>query len=56
MCEEFDGLVSNDTWELMPHPLDAKVIYGKWIFKNKHHSDGTLAHYKARWVVRGYSQ
>jgi hypothetical protein len=25
-------------------------------FCNKFHSDGTLAHRKARWVVRGYSQ
>ncbi|KAM0860287.1 hypothetical protein ACQ4PT_046643 [Festuca glaucescens] len=29
---------------------------GKWIFKHKFHSDGSLARYKARWVVRGFSQ
>ena len=29
---------------------------GKWIFKHKCHSDGTLARHKARWVVLGFSQ
>jgi len=31
-------------------------VTGKWIFKHKFHSDGSLAHHKARWVVRGFSQ
>ena len=29
---------------------------GKWIYKHKFHSDGTLARHKARWVVRGFTQ
>ena len=29
---------------------------GKWIFKHKFYSDGSLARHKARWVVRGFSQ
>jgi hypothetical protein len=29
---------------------------GKWIYQNKFHSDGSLARYKARWVVRGFTQ
>jgi len=31
-------------------------VTGKWIFKHKFHSDGSLARHKARWVVRGFSQ
>jgi hypothetical protein len=34
----------------------ANVISGKWIFRHKLHPDGSLARYKARWVVRGFNQ
>jgi hypothetical protein len=32
------------------------VISGKWVFKHKLRSDGTLERYKARWVVCGFHQ
>ncbi|WVZ51069.1 LOW QUALITY PROTEIN: hypothetical protein U9M48_002253 [Paspalum notatum var. saurae] len=32
------------------------VVTGKWLYKHKFHSDGMLAHHKARWVVCGFSQ
>jgi hypothetical protein len=56
MHEEFDALVNNGTWSLVPRPSRANVVSGKWIFKHKYHSDGSLARHKARWVVRGFSQ
>ena len=40
----------------MPRPPSANVLTGKWVYKHKYHSDGTLARHKACWVVRGYSQ
>jgi hypothetical protein len=56
MQEEFDALQSNNTWTLVPPPLNANIVSGKWIFRHKFHSDGSLARHKARWVVRGFSQ
>jgi hypothetical protein len=56
MQDEYDALISNSTWTLVPKPTGANNVMGKWIFKHKFHSDGSLARYKARWVVRGYSQ
>ena len=56
MVEEYKALIDNGTWRLVPRPPRANVISGKWIFKHKYHSDGSLAHHKARWVVRGFSQ
>uniref|UniRef100_A0A453S804 Reverse transcriptase Ty1/copia-type domain-containing protein n=1 Tax=Aegilops tauschii subsp. strangulata TaxID=200361 RepID=A0A453S804_AEGTS len=53
MTKEFDALVTNGTLYLVPRPPRAHVVSGKWIFKHKFHSDGSLARYKARWVVRG---
>ncbi|KAK1613636.1 hypothetical protein QYE76_019153 [Lolium multiflorum] len=56
MSAEYQALIDNNTWSLVPRPLRANVVTGKWIFLQKFHSDGTLARNKARWVVRGYSQ
>jgi histone deacetylase 1/2 len=53
---EFDAIQANHTWRLVPRPPGARVITGKWVFKIKYHSDGTLDRYKARWVVRGFHQ
>ncbi|KAK1694010.1 hypothetical protein QYE76_010707 [Lolium multiflorum] len=56
MQEEYDALQRNRTWELVPRPPRANVITGKWVFKHKLGSDGTLERYKAGWVVRGFRQ
>jgi histone deacetylase 1/2 len=56
MAEEFQALIDNGTWRLVPHPPGANIISGKWILKHKYHSDCTLARHKAHWVVRAFSQ
>jgi hypothetical protein len=32
------------------------LVTGKWIFQHKLHADGSLDRYKARWVLRGFTQ
>jgi hypothetical protein len=32
------------------------VVSGKWIFRHKLNADGSLSRYKARWVVRCFTQ
>nr|CAB3503089.1 unnamed protein product [Digitaria exilis] len=56
MEEEHDALMKNHTWELVPCPAAANVVTGKWIFKHKFNADGSLERYKARWVLRGFTQ
>nr|XP_051202059.1 uncharacterized mitochondrial protein AtMg00810-like [Lolium perenne] len=46
MQEVYDALQRNRTWELVPRPPRANVITGKWVFKHKLGSDGTLERYK----------
>jgi hypothetical protein len=53
---EYEVLLSNSTWDLVPRPLGANVITGNWIFKHKLKADGSLDQYKARWVLRGFTQ
>jgi hypothetical protein len=56
MRSEFSVLVDNSTWQLVPRPRGASIVYVKWVYHHKFHSDGTLARYKATWVVRCFSQ
>jgi hypothetical protein len=54
--EEYAALVANQTWDLVPRPPGANVVTGKWIWTHKQRADGTLERYKARWVLRGFTQ
>jgi histone deacetylase 1/2 len=56
MEDEYAALMENHTWDLVPRPDKANVVTGKWIFKHKFHIDGSLERYKARWVLRGFTQ
>jgi hypothetical protein len=56
MEEEYGALIANQTWDLVPPPPHANIVSGKWLYHHKHNADGSLARYKARWVVRGFSQ
>lgn len=56
MHEEYDALMHQKTWNLVPLPPGKNLISCKWIFNIKHNVDGSIARYKARLVARGFSQ
>jgi hypothetical protein len=56
MEEEYEALQANHTWDLVSRPHGANVVTEKWIFKLKLHADGSLERYKARYVLRGFTQ
>lgn len=56
MDEEYHSLVKNGTWKLVSSPTDQKVIDNRWVFKLKQNTDGSIERYKARLVVRGFTQ
>ena len=56
MTDEYGALLANDTWDLVLPPANANIVSGKWVFCHKFKTDGTLDRYKARWVLRGFSQ
>jgi hypothetical protein len=53
---EMDSIMSNATWEVVERHYGCKPIGSKWVFKKKFRSDGTIERYKARLVIKGYSQ
>ena len=57
MDEEILALRENGTWTLVPRNKEIKTSGCKWVlYKIKHNSNGTIARYKARLVVKGYAQ
>jgi hypothetical protein len=56
MTEEYQSIIRNDVWEIVPRPKSKDVVSSKWIFKIKHVVDGIIEKYKARFVTRGFSQ
>ena len=56
MDEELSGLQLDEMWTLTPLPVGQKPIGCKWIYKLKYKSDGNVDRYKARLVVKGYTQ
>lgn len=56
MDEEFQSLMSNQTWQLVNLPDGQKCITNKWVFKLKTDALGKVIRHKARLVARGCSQ
>jgi len=56
MQAEYDALLTNDTWSLVPRPPGVNLVTGKWIYRHKLLADGLLDRYKARWVLWGFTQ
>ncbi|KAJ0443134.1 putative RNA-directed DNA polymerase [Helianthus annuus] len=56
MANEYEALLENHTWELVPRPTNAPIIRCMWLFKHKFNADGSLERHKARLVVNGKSQ
>ncbi|CAH9056104.1 unnamed protein product, partial [Cuscuta epithymum] len=56
MQDEYNALIANGTWSLVPLPPDKHAIGCKWVFRVKENSDGSLNKFKARLVAKGFHQ
>ncbi|GJW54145.1 ribonuclease H-like domain-containing protein [Tanacetum coccineum] len=56
MRDEYDALIKNSTWTLLPRPPDANVVCRMWLFRHKFLADATLSRYKARLMANGSTQ
>lgn len=56
MTQELEVLHANHTWDIVPLPPGKKSIGYWWVYKIKHKADGSIDRFKARLVVKGYTQ
>ena len=56
MVKEFQTIIKNEVWEIVPSPKDKSVVSSKWIYKTKHSTNGSIEKYKEIFVAHGFSQ
>jgi hypothetical protein len=56
MEEEMESLLENETWVLVMLPKGREPLQNKWLYMIKHEREGNKERYKARLVVKGFTQ
>ena len=56
MTDEYDALIKNETFKLVPRPNDTNIVRSMWLYKNKVDADGNPTRHKSRLVANGKSQ
>ena len=56
MLEEYQSIIKNDVWDVVPRPRKNSIISSKWIFKIKNSINRRIEKYKEIFVARGFSQ
>ena len=52
MMKEYQSIMKNDVWDIVPKPENKSVVYSIWICKIKHVANGSMVIF----VARGFSQ
>ena len=55
MTKEYQSIMKNNVWGIVPKPEGKSVVSSKWIYKIKHATNGSIEKYKARFVAIGFS-
>ncbi len=55
-CTELANHKRLRTYDLVQLPPDREPLEGRWVHDLKINLDGQIERYKARWVVKGYTQ
>eukprot|EP00253_Pinus_taeda_P026187 PITA_26187 len=56
MVEEYNSIMVNGVWEVVPRPQDRSVVGSRWIYKVKYAADNSVEKYKAMFVAKRYAQ
>ena len=51
MTKEYQSIMKNDVWDIVPKPKNKSVVSSKWIYKIKHAADRSIEKYKERFVA-----
>jgi histone deacetylase 1/2 len=56
MEEEYNALMENKTWHLVPPSSNKNLIDCKWVYRIKKKADSSIDRTKARLVAKGFKQ
>jgi hypothetical protein len=56
MMEEYNCIMNNNVWEVVPRPEGKSVVTSRWLYNLKYVTNGSIEKYKARCVAWGFSQ
>ena len=56
MTKEYQSIMTNDVWDIVPKPEGKSIVSSKWIYKIKHAANGSIEKYKEIFVARIFSQ
>ena len=56
MIKEYQSIMKNDVWDVVPRLEGKPIVTSKWIYNIKHVAYGSIEKYKSRFVARGFSQ
>jgi hypothetical protein len=50
MTKEYQSIIKNDVWEIVPRPKSKDMVSSKWLFKIKNVVDGSIEKYKSIFI------
>jgi hypothetical protein len=56
MNDEYEALLKNQTWDLVPSHCATNIIYCNWVYMIKRKQDGSIDRYKVWLVAKGFKQ
>jgi hypothetical protein len=56
MKEEYNSLLENQTWDMVPLPSGRNLFKCKWVYRTKREMDKQVNIYKSRLVSKGFQQ
>jgi hypothetical protein len=51
MLEEYDSIMHNDVWEVVPRPMGKSFVTSRWLEKTKYVAEGSIEKHKAQFVA-----